>query len=289
MGDTTGAGTTGAAAEQTLKHKYHAEATALSGSLKLPLKKAIDPQASAVLSPEGGYLSQKTGEFRLEGVVTYKAAHTQVSGMPGVKPGHGPATLTTSVVEGLNILEILTVDRLVAQISTEHPLVGHTPEISFLGTRFENIRIAGHPVHVHLDIGMVGHKPAADGHYLHEPSFKERIAKQCQTLRAYEGLPDAARERYTGTAIGDDEHKAIQFSLVTATSGDFPGKSFGHVIHVPNFGTIYLATVKIHHEITKEKVPQTTVELTMVEAKLGCIGDGNVNGGSGKTNGGNGG
>ena len=269
----------------TRKHYYHAEATALSGSLMMPLKQVIDPQASAILLPGGGYLSQKTGDFRLEGVINFKSAHTQVSGMPGVKPGHGPATLTTAVVEGLNILEILTCDRIVAQISTEHPLIGHTPEISFLGTWFENLRIAGHPVHVRLDIGVVGDKPENDGHYLQDPRFKDRIATQCETVRGYNGLPVEARERYTGTANGDDNKKFVEFSLVTQTSGDFPGTACGHVIHVPNFGTIYLATVKIIHEINKEKLPQTTVELIMIEAKLGCIGDGNVNAGSGKTNG----
>jgi hypothetical protein len=267
------------------KHNYHAEATALSGALTMPLKQAIDPQASAILLPGGGYLSQKTGEFRLEGVVSYRSAHTQVSGMPGVKPGHGAATLTTAVVEGFNILEILTADRIVAQISTEHPLDGHTPEISFLGTRFENLRIAGHPVHLHLDPFIVGEKPDGDVHYLHETGFKERVAKQCATLRGFDSLPAEARERYTGRAKGDDDKQFIEFSLVTDTHGDFPGRSFGHVIHVPNFGTIYLATVKIIHEVNKDRLPQTTVELFMIEAKLGCIGDGNVNAGSAKTNG----
>ena len=155
------------------EHEYHAEAIALNGTLTMPVKQMIDPQATALLHPRGGYLSQKTGEFRLESVVTFKSAHTQVAGMPGRKEGHGNATLSTAVVEGLNILEILTCDRVIAQVATEHPLAGkgHTPQIVFLGTRFENLRIAGHPVQVTLDINAHNPQPPEDRHYLHEPGF----------------------------------------------------------------------------------------------------------------------
>ena len=81
------------------------------------------------------------------GDLSYEAAHTQVAGNRETKPGHdGYTTLVTSVVEGLNILDVVTADLVVAQISTDHPLVGYVPSITFLGTRFENLRIAGHKV-----------------------------------------------------------------------------------------------------------------------------------------------
>jgi hypothetical protein len=273
------------------EHLYHAEATALSGMLNMPLKQTIDPQAAASLNPKGGYLSQKTGEFRLEAVVGFKSAHTQVSGMPGVKDGHGPATLTTAVVEGLNILEILTCDRVVAQIVTEHPLAGegHTPEISFLGTRFENLRIAGHPLTVKLDINRVGPKPPNDLHYLREAGFLGRVSSFIESFRDHKDLPQSARERYTGTSKVDGNKQSIDFSLVTEITGEFPGTVFGNVIHVPNFGTIHLATVKITLEDEQGPYPKTTVDLNMLELKLGCPIDGGINVGTGKTNGGTGG
>jgi len=58
------------------------------------------------------------------------------------------------------VLDVLTADRVVGQIITEHPLVGYVPIISFLGTRFENLRIAGHPVELDLDLNILGDKPA---------------------------------------------------------------------------------------------------------------------------------
>jgi len=272
----------------TREQVYHAEATALSGMLQMPLKQTIDPQAAATLHPKGGYLSQKTGDFRLEAVVAFRSAHTQVSGLLGTKEGHGHATLTTAVVEGLNILEILTCDRVVSQIATEHPLEGHTPEITFLGTRFENLRIAGHPVHVKLDINRVGPKPPNDIHYLHEPGFLGRVSKYIESFRDHKDLPQPARERYTGTSKVDGDQHSIEFSLVDEIKGEFPGTVFGNVIHVPHFGTIYLATVKITCDDDKKTYPKTTIELKMLDVQMGCIGEGGILVGTGKTNGGSG-
>ena len=57
---------------------------------------------------------------------------------------------------------MVTADRVVGQTITEHPLVGYVPSISFLGTRFENLRIAGYPVEVEFDHGIFGPKPIDD-------------------------------------------------------------------------------------------------------------------------------
>jgi hypothetical protein len=58
------------------------------------------------------------------------------------------------------------------------------------------------------------------------------------------------------------------------------------VVHIPHFGTVYFATVKVTHEDFVNGVPhKTTVELIMIDAKLGCIGHGRVAAGSSVTNG----
>ena len=63
-----------------------------------------------------------------------------------------------------------------------------------------------------------------------------------------------------------------------------PAESFGHVIHIPDFGTIYLAELRVNHN---------SFNLTMIRLDLGCIADGNlgmsaanVNGTTGKGGGG---
>jgi hypothetical protein len=140
-------------------HDYHAEATILSGHLRLPLAEEIRPQALANLPKEGGYFSQRAEAYRLESVISFRSAYTQVAGNRSTKAGQGWTTLTTTAIEGLNVLDVVTADRIVGQTITEHPLEGYVPTVSFLGTRFENLRIAGHPVDLDLDLDILGAKP----------------------------------------------------------------------------------------------------------------------------------
>src|SRR5262245_50133297 len=124
-------------------HTYHADANVLHASFDLPLKAEIRPQAYVNLPGTGGYLAERSQCFRLESVVRYGLRYTQVSGNPSDKPNGGWVTLATAVIEGLNVLDVVTADRVVAQISTDHPAEGYVPKVTFLGTRFEGLKIAG--------------------------------------------------------------------------------------------------------------------------------------------------
>jgi hypothetical protein len=269
-------------------HRYHAEATALVGHLQRPLSQEIKPQAYVKLPENGGYLSQRATDYRLECVLSFRSAYTQVAGNPDVKPGHGLTTLSTSVVEGLNVLDVVTADRVVAQISTEHPLDGYVPHVTFLGTRFENLRIAGHPVKLDIDLDMLGPKPGNDAAYSKAPGFMDRVAKQQTSVAAHPNLLEELVGRFTGHSSIAENPPAVECSLVNSADGAFPGRRFGHVIDVPNFGTIVLAALRLEHSEFKTGtgVPQmTTIRLNMIEIKMGCIGHGTLTVSSNITNG----
>jgi hypothetical protein len=268
-------------------HVYHAEAGVLHASLQLPLAQVIKPQAFAKLPERGGYLSQHANNFRLEGVVSFRSAYTQVAGNPDVKPGHGFSTITTSVIEDLNVLDVVTADRVVAQISTEHPLVGYVPHITFLGTRFENLRIAGHKVELDLDCDFLGPRSGDDSPYTGNRDLLEKIAAQTRLAEGIEACPEDDIEGYYEDVRDTDDPdvenpeyaESLDASLVTnsgfAEDGDSqPGQCFNHVIDVPNFGKVYLAHLRVKHENFKKDtgIPkQTSVNLSMVKLKMGCI------------------
>jgi hypothetical protein len=259
-------------------HRYHAEATALEGNLQLPLAQEIKPQAYVKLPEHGGYLSQRASDYRLEGAISFGSAYTQVAGNLDLKPGHGWSTISTAVVEKLNVLDVVTADRVVGQVSIEHPLVGYVPHVTFLGTRFENLRIAGHPVKLDLDVDILGPKPENDAPYSKSPAFLDRVDKQHGDVKAHPNLLIDLLGRYTGRASIPEDPEAIEFSLVNSVDGAFPGRRFGHVIDVPNFGTIVLAALRLEQAKYNASIPQeTTIRLTMIELKLGCIGHGNAN------------
>jgi hypothetical protein len=258
------------------KHIYHAQAHALEADLQLPIRTPVKPQAFVKIAETGGYLSERAVDFRLEGILSFRHAYTQVSGHPDLKPGHGVVTLATAVIEGFNVLDVVTADRIVAQISTEHPLDGYIPDVTFLGTRFENLRIAGHPVKVHLDTDMFGARPKNDAPHSRS-AFRDNAARQCEKLLGLPDLPSEVKQRYNRIPSNPAPQGSIECSLVHQAEGSYPGRSFGHVIDIPHFGKVYLATVKLEEwdpDPKKGTPMRTQIELTMIEIKMGCIGSG---------------
>jgi len=270
-------------------HEYYAEAVALSGSLRLPLIQEVCPPTFVKLNERGGYLSQHAENYRLGGAVSFRSAYTQVAGNPSDKAGHGWNTLTTAVVEGLNVLDIVTADRIVCQISTDHPLVGYVPAVTFLGTRFENLRIAGHTLKVDLDLNLLGDKPKNDGSYTSNRDFIKRIAAQRDHIQGQKNLPTEISTRYNRLPAISAKQGKIECSLVNQTEGGFTGRCFGNALDVPHFGKIYLATLLLEQEDFDSSTgspKKTTITLNMIEMAMGCVGGGGIVGGGGKTNGG---
>jgi hypothetical protein len=268
-------------------HKFHAEATTLEGELHLPFEQKTCSHTASKLNENGGYVTQHADRFHLGGVITFRSSYTQVGGNLDTKPDHGWNTIATAAIEGLNVMEVVTADRVVAQISTDHPLDGYVPRVTFLGTRFENLRIAGHPIKVDFNPAMLGDKPANDAGYTGDSGFLQRVNRQCEHIRGHQNLPDELARSYNQVPSASSNRGSIECSLVNQVEGSFPGRSFGHVIYVPDFGKIHLATLRIEHTDFNDKgtPKQTLISLTMLKLEMGCIGGGTILLGGGKTNG----
>ena len=270
------------------KHNYHAEATVLSGNLLLPVPQSIEPQTHAKLDPKGGYFAQRSDGYRLVSVISYRGASSHVAGNKSHKPGEGWYTLTTTVVEGLNVMEVLTADRVVGQTITQHPLKGYMPSISFLGTRFENLRIAGIPVELEWDLDIFGPMPINDQSYASEAGVVSRVSRQYDRILRNKNLPAALQERYNRLSATLGSAEAIECSLVNRVAGLFPGTIAGNMITIPGFGTITLGKLTVKHEdpIASAKThKKTTFTLTMIELNLGCVIEGRLAIGGGSSNG----
>ena len=269
-------------------HSYFAEAVSLEGHLRLPFAQVIHPQDNVVLGERGGYFTRRSENFRLGGAISYKSAYTQVAGNRDDKPDHGFNTLATAVLEGLNVFDVVTADRIVSQISTDHPLDGHVPTVTFLGSRFDNLRIAGHPVKLDFDANILGPKPANDAPYTSDPGFLDRATRQYERIRGQKNLPAEIGRRYNQLPSSSANRESIECSLVNQAEGSYPGHSFGHVIDVPHFGKIFLATLRLDQSEFDPQtgIPRKTlISLSMIRMEMGCTGSGSSSGGNTKTNG----
>jgi hypothetical protein len=302
-----------------LSHYFHAEAHALKAKVRFPVDAEVRPQAfvklagtlEELLNGEGkrNYFSQHAKNYRLEGVFSYSAAHTQVSGHRSSKDERNSVTLATSVVENLNILNVVTADRVVAQIATTHIHDQYVPEVTFLGTHFENLKIARHKVLPIMNLKLADPKPGGDQLYVADKTdlmtvVKQQYGKLAGWLTGRKGIRSAEPDgsltlQYHG---GAPEYKTILSDVVTARKidedvstkdiGKSDGITFslvedvviepigndsdtakrdakelvegqcGHVIHIPDFGTIFLAELTVNHN---------PFHLTMIRVEMGCI------------------
>jgi hypothetical protein len=270
-------------ASQERVFHYHAASNALGGVLTHPYKNVITSEANSALANAGGYNSSKTVPYHLDHVLHCDAAYTHVTG--GEEDGYW-ATLTSSVVEGVNLMEVVTADKIVAQISSKHPKKGNHPIISFVGSQFVNLRINGQPVEPVLDlhpfpgIAIPGRKGNGSSgkasssaipqvsSYQH-PDVRKLAKEQSRKVTGHKHAPDWVKRRYgwleSVNDINDRGH--LLCTLVKEIKGGDPDLTFGQVIHVPGFGNVFLAEVscdaKSHH-------------LTMLRAEMGCASSGTV-------------
>lgn len=274
-------------AASQLEHAYDAEAFVIEAELKQPVSDVIQPQAYVEIPKVGGYNFQEVGPFRLKGVLSYRYGYTQVAGHPSSK-GKGFTTLATSVIEDLNVLDVVTADRVVGQISTEHPQgEDQVPSVTFLGTRFVNLRIGGHKVEINQDIHVLGPKPKKDASYFEDSGALTRMSRQYEHIRKMKNLPEWAEEEFARDKSATKNENKAQLSLVNSVNGA-PGANFGHVIDVPHFGKIYLAELTIERKPqprNSDSKDQYVFGLRMIRLDMGCIGTGTTTVGAMDTNG----
>jgi hypothetical protein len=260
-------------------HYYHADATALGGHIETPFEQMIPVLAPSSLPPVGGYAVVRAERFRLEGILSFESAYTQVAGSVSHKTG-GWTTLATSVVEKLNVLEVITADRVVSQIATEHPLAGHNPKVTFVGTKFENLCISGNPIEPVLDLDICGHDleaeqfpkkcPFEDERFLAAAAEQYRRMNDEKSLPPWvksRNIPSWVRERYTWDNAQRAERGCVLCSVVTQVNGEFPGRPFGSVLTIPEIGKVFLGELL---------VDRNTYRLIGMRVELGCTTSGSA-------------
>ena len=247
---------------------FHAHASSLGGALETPHKKVVPSQASVALPAVGGHATARTEAFNCDEIVSCKAAYTRVTGGQVEEDGSW-STLVTSVVEGLNILDAVEVERIVAQVSVEHPADGGNPTISLAGSHFDGMRLGGSDVSPALNPTFLG-VGSADG--IEWPIFqqigRDQAVKMVQKAKAGKNAQWVLDRFDWMTAPKPKADACVLCSLVDGIDQPIPGRAFGHALEIPHFGRIFLGELL---------VCRTSIQLSMVRAELGCATTGHLN------------
>jgi hypothetical protein len=230
-------------------HVYSAYGHALSGRITRPLDHIIEVQAGMSLPSIGGIGNARVEDFRFKDFVSFKTAYTHVAGSMGDDEVH--TSLVTSTIESLNVLDIVTADRVVARLASRSKLHDKEPQITVFGSKIDNLKIAGCAIDIKF----------ADQLFLGLTTF-ESIRNEFDSNPKFRKI--AADPFLTGQPKNSiDDHGVVVCSLLEDMPIDkCPGvKRIGHAFEVPEFGRVYVGELFAQHRKRT---------LTMLRLELGC-------------------
>jgi hypothetical protein len=243
--------------------------------LEEPFQKIIPTLAPVSLPAVGGFATARSEAFNLDDIISCSSAYTRVSGRE--HPANGLISiLITSAVEGLNILEVVTAERIVAQVSMSIPNDKGPLKFSLAGSRFEGLRLAGRDTRLNLNAVLQQPDNGKSGHG--SPLTWQDIQKagrdQAKKLiSSYQKRPDQDAYQWAQNRHGwmtsvpqPGDGGNVLCSLVDGVEDAGPNESC-HIVEIPGFGRIFLGELR---------VSRNSVQLVMIRAELGCP----VNGGA---------
>jgi hypothetical protein len=258
---------------------YRSSAAALGGHFSRPFSEPLPVQASVALPPVGGHGSVRVDGFNYRDLISFRSATSTVTGSEDVEKGIYN-TLASVVIEGLDIMGVITAERVVSRLVSERP-AGPDNELPLnpVGSTFDKLEVAG-----------VRIEPAPIEELFRRHTFGdiEDCCRQPSTFVNYEGKPfhssgppgKSADKANKGTApIHSYEERHLVTSLfrpakLASSSGLEVGP--GGEIRVPGFGTIHIGEFHIGRYSRR---------LTMLRLEMGSPLQGSVSAGTGEGNG----
>jgi hypothetical protein len=235
-------------------YHFHAGGHAFSAHFVRPVDVPIAAQAATSLPPIGGFAHSRVENFVVSRLASFRVGETHVAGS-----WEEPTVVTTSataLLEGLCVLDFLTVDKIVCRLSARYEQDSKNQEshIMALGSHFENLRLGGFEVKVTLRHDLLVNSQNFAQLTKNLKSDKRAVVKDgvafCSLVEKIE--VDPRLEKLEGFEVN------------------------GNRLVVPHFGKIALAEIV---------AAPGSVSLTMLRFKLGSPDGGGGSGGTTHTNG----
>ena len=235
---------------QTVQRTYifNGHGHALSGHITHPFDHQIEVQAGMSLPTTGGVGQSRVENFRFHHYASFGVGHTYVVGSKSSDDTY--STLVTSVVEDLNILDVVRADRVVARLASSHRLDEAEPRITLLCSTIENLRICGCPVQLEFENDL----------FLRCNTF-EKLKEEFDGNAEFRKMA-ADPAVTTPPRVPADPQGVFLCSLVKSMKVDCASvRASGHAVEVPEFGRVYVG------EVLAQYRKRT---LTMLRVELGC-------------------
>lgn len=267
---------------------YQGSAYGFAGEIERPLRQVIPTQAATVLGASGGRGQDRVEKFKLEGIVSFDAAYVEVGG--SFDDCHNRHTsYSSATIENLNILNVVTADKVVSRIAVYSPEVGDDKgELTFniTGSHFDNLKIAGHKIDVklasHIFHEYNQHSKIANAHrqgdldqWLLGSKIKDseldKLEKEYHALGGMSQVIKAWKQRGANRSTDSMTFSPMNHVRVEEHAGDNTElRGYGSFICIPKFGVVRLA------ELTARK---HCINLVMLRVDMCSTGTGGTTGG----------
>ena len=244
---------------------YHADASPFGGNITAPLTYTISTQASSSVSEGGGHVHASVGNYEVMSAISVDSAVSEIYGLPN--DGEQVwETHVTSIVRGLNILDIVKIDELTCKYMVKHPYDEATyyPSVDFTACCFGNVEVNGIAVKPIVDAQQFS-RSAADvaargGCWLEDSVLIDRVCTQNAAL--CDNAPDWVNVRYgwVPNVAARQKKGHVVCSLVQGFTGLGTGMTaYGHVLEVANLGVLYFGELIVY---------QGSFGVTMLRAEI---------------------
>lgn len=232
---------------------YHANAHVVSASFTRPLQHLVEVQGASSLPTIGGHGRGQVADFRFNEFLSVKRGYTHVSGSPVEVEGKKYfTTLVTAVAEGVNILDVVHAERIVARFASSHALDDPEARFTLVGTKFDGVQIGGCKTEVPIDAALFEKMDTFE-------AARNEFQRNADFRRMAEDPFEAEGEKLPA----QPGHGAILCSIVDLKkmTTTCPGvERRGHSFVIPRFGKLFLGEILLQH---------SRRTLTMVRFELG--------------------
>ena len=245
------------------QYVYNASTYAISADFERPKKHSLPPQAATVLSAHGGHGTNRSSAQKVDGLVSFENAYSEVGG--SFDDCHDTYTTHAwSVLEYVNVADMLTADRIVSRVSIYYAADGKTePSFDITGSYFDNLRIAGHKVEVELDTQLnheyntyaalaQGYQQGKADPMLLGNGFTGLTNKEMSdiedTYHALKGMSRLVNEWKDDKSKRPADRGLYRLSVANKAKLDYASevKAYGSIICIPKFGVIRLGEMVVH-------------------------------------------
>lgn len=245
------------AAETQTSYHFNASSVAATGYLTLPVQEVMPLQASVAVPMGGGHGRSTAENYSHHGIFSFRYAHSEVIGRSSAKKKSWN-TLAQSVIEGLNIHQMVTVDRIVSRIAIHHDMASGESGITPFGSTIQGLRIGGYPIEPVLAVDWFNEHDTFESFEKNYPKYHAQFEKMSHVKGKGGKLPQS---------------KGMVGCTMVVDWGKLPAGivPHGRGLWIPEFGMLYVAELYMDPGARRVR---------MLRAELGCGSEGCYGGGT---------